>query len=34
LLLAVNPTGVITGFGFCAASATDQQVALNAWCES
>src|SRR5215211_3992350 len=25
--LAVNPTGVITGFGFCAASATDQQVA-------
>ena len=27
LLLAVNPTGVITGFGFCAASATDQQVA-------
>jgi DDE family transposase len=27
LLVAVNPTGVITGFGFCAASATDQQVA-------
>jgi hypothetical protein len=23
----LNPTGVITGFGFCAASATDQQVA-------
>ena len=27
LLVAVNPTGVITGFGFCAASVTDQQVA-------
>jgi hypothetical protein len=27
LLMAVNPVGVITGFGFCAASATDQQVA-------
>ncbi len=27
LLVAVDPTGVITGFGFCAASATDQQVA-------
>jgi hypothetical protein len=22
-----NPTGLITGFGFCAASATDQQLA-------
>jgi hypothetical protein len=27
LLVATGPTGVITGFGFCAASATDQQVA-------
>jgi hypothetical protein len=27
LLVATDPTGVITGFGFCAASATDQQVA-------
>jgi hypothetical protein len=27
LLMAVNPVGVITGFGFCAASTTDQQVA-------
>src|SRR3712207_1715027 len=27
LLMAVTPVGVITGFGFCAASATDQQVA-------
>jgi DDE family transposase len=27
LLVAVDPTGVITGFGFCAASVTDQQVA-------
>ena len=27
LLVAVDPTGVITGFGFCAASATDQQAA-------
>ncbi len=27
LLVAVDPTGVITGFGFSAASATDQQVA-------
>jgi len=26
-LVAVDPTGVITGFGFSAASATDQQVA-------
>src|SRR5215203_4615959 len=29
LLTAVGHTGVITGFGFCAASATDQQVAEN-----
>jgi hypothetical protein len=27
LLVAVDPTGVVTGFGFCAASAADQQVA-------
>lgn len=27
LLAATDPTGVVTGFGFCAASATDQQVA-------
>ena len=27
LLVATDPTGVITGFGFCAASATDQQAA-------
>ena len=27
LLVAVDPKGVITGFGFSAASATDQQVA-------
>ncbi len=27
LLVAVDPTGVVTGFGFCAASATDQQAA-------
>src|SRR3712207_3826910 len=27
LLVATDPTGVITGFGFSAASATDQQVA-------
>lgn len=27
LLMAVDPRGVITGFGFCAASATDQQLA-------
>src|ERR671932_2428458 len=27
LVVAVDPTGVITGFGFSAASATDQQVA-------
>ena len=27
LLVAVDPTGVITGFGFSAASTTDQQVA-------
>jgi hypothetical protein len=27
LLLAVNPVGVVTGFGFSAASTTDQQVA-------
>jgi hypothetical protein len=27
LLVATDPTGVITGFGFCAASASDQQVA-------
>ena len=27
LLVAVDPTGIITGFGFCAASVTDQQVA-------
>ena len=26
LLVATGPTGVITGFGFCAASATDQQA--------
>jgi hypothetical protein len=25
--VAVDPTGVITGFGFCAASAADQQAA-------
>jgi hypothetical protein len=29
LLVATDPTGVVTGFGFCAASATDQQVALR-----
>jgi len=27
LLVATGPTGIITGFGFCAASASDQQVA-------
>src|SRR3712207_7972600 len=27
LLMAVNPVGVITGFGFGSASTTDQQVA-------
>lgn len=27
LLVATDPTGVITGFGFCAASAADQEVA-------
>jgi hypothetical protein len=27
LLVATDPTGVVTGFGFCGASATDQQVA-------
>ena len=27
MLVAVDPTGVVTGFGFSAASATDQQVA-------
>jgi hypothetical protein len=27
LLVATDPTGVVTGFGFCAASAADQQVA-------
>jgi hypothetical protein len=27
LLLAVNPVGVVTGFGFCAASSSDQQAA-------
>jgi hypothetical protein len=27
LLVAVNPVGVVTGFGFSAASTTDQQVA-------
>ena len=27
LLTAVDPTGVITGFGFCAASTADQQAA-------
>ena len=27
LLVATAPTGIITGFGFCAASASDQQVA-------
>ena len=27
MLVATDPTGVVTGFGFCAASATDQQVA-------
>jgi hypothetical protein len=27
LLMAVNPVGVVTGFGFSAASTTDQQVA-------
>jgi hypothetical protein len=27
LLVAVKPTVVITGFGFCGASATDQQLA-------
>ena len=30
LLVATDPTGVITGFGFSAASATDQQVAALA----
>jgi len=27
LLVAVDPTGVVTGFGFCAASTADQQAA-------
>ena len=27
LLVAVEPTGVVTGFGFCAASTADQQAA-------
>ena len=27
LLVAVDPTGVITGFGFCAASIADQRLA-------
>src|SRR5918995_1922664 len=27
LLAAVDPTGVVTGFGFCSASTADQQVA-------
>ena len=27
LLVATDPTGVVTGFGFCAASVADQQVA-------
>jgi hypothetical protein len=27
LLVAVNPVGVVTGFGFCAASSTDQHAA-------
>jgi hypothetical protein len=27
LLVAVDPTGVVTGFGFCAASIADQQAA-------
>src|SRR5215218_3084516 len=27
LLVGTDPTGVITGFGFCGASATNQQVA-------
>lgn len=27
LLVAVDPTGVVMGFGFCAASAADQEVA-------
>jgi hypothetical protein len=27
LLVATDPTGVITGFGFSAASSTDRQVA-------
>jgi len=27
LLVATDPSGVVTGFGFCAASAADQQVA-------
>jgi hypothetical protein len=27
LLVAVNPTGVITGFGFCPASTKDQPLA-------
>jgi len=27
LLVAVDPTGIITGFGFCAASTSDQQAA-------
>ncbi len=27
LLVAVDPTGDLTGFGFCAASIADQQVA-------
>ena len=27
LLVATDPTGVVTGFGFCAASIADQQVA-------
>jgi hypothetical protein len=29
LLVATDPTGVITGFGFCAASTAEQQVALR-----
>jgi hypothetical protein len=27
LLVATDPTGVVTGFGFCRASTADQQVA-------
>ena len=34
LLAAVDPTGVVTGFGFCSASTADQQVAETFFEES